>query len=175
MTRDIPMMPILKRVFVVLLLVSVASTGVSATLAVDGAGVAAAAIDRAETAVVSAYDAVLRAEQTGADVSALLVRLNVAGEQLANAHSLLTSGDYPAATRSADLSYDATVNVVAEASALREAAQRGAEQTLWTRTVTSIIAAVSVGFLSYLSWRVFKRRYHKRIVGMKPEVVSTAS
>ena len=37
------------------------------------------------------------------------------------------------------------------------------------------ILDVNVVFLSFVVWRVFKRRYHRRVLEMRPEVVSGES
>jgi len=137
--------------------------------------VVSSAIDRAEASMASAYEAVLDAEQAGANVSGLLARLNVAGEYLANAHMSYRLGDFENATRFANLCYDVGEEVRNEAYELKNEAYGLWITDLVVRMTGSIIGVVVIVFLSFLVWRAFKRRYHKRILGMKPEVVSDES
>ena len=143
--------------------------------AVDGEDVAASAIDRAEAAVVSAYDAVLGAEQVGANVSGLLAQLNVAGEYLASSHVWFGLGDYGNATSFADLCYDVGEEVRGDAVGLRSEASELLVRDLWLKLIFSVVGVVCVVFLSFFVWRAFKRRYRKRVLGMRPEVVSGES
>jgi len=169
-------MSVSKLFFVLLFLfVFAAPVLVSEAFGAYGEDVAASAVDRAEVAVVSAYEAVLGAEQAGADVTDLLARLNVAGEYLANAHVLYSLGDFENATRFANLCYDVGEEVRNEAVELKNEAHELWVTNLIVRMNLSIISVVIIVFLSFLGWHVFKRRYHRRILGMKPEVVSGES
>ena len=142
---------------------------------VESEGVAASAIDRAEVAMVSAYETVLSAEEVGADVSGLLAKLNVAGGYLASANVWFGLGDFENATRFANLCYDVGEEVRNEAVELKNEAHELWVTNLIVRMNLSIISVVIIVFLSFLGWHVFKRRYHRRILGMKPEVVSGES
>jgi len=66
--------------------------------------VATLAITQAEETLASAYEAVLEAEQAGANVSVLLDRLNIAVEHLAEARMFFRLRDFDGAVNSADLS-----------------------------------------------------------------------
>lgn len=165
------------KLFLVLLILSVFAVPVfvSEAFAVDGEDVAASAVDRAEAAVVSAYDAVLGAERVGADVSGLLARLDVAGEYLASSHVWYGLGVYDNATRFADLCYDVGREVRRDAVGLKSEAYELLVRDLWLKLILSVVGVVCVVFLSFLVWRAFKRRYRKRVLGMRPEVVSVES
>nr|NIR87761.1 hypothetical protein [Candidatus Bathyarchaeota archaeon] len=63
---------------------------------------AAWAIIKAEDSVASGYDAVLEAEEAGANVSGLLARLNEAAMLLAEAEIAFRLGDFDEAVVSAD-------------------------------------------------------------------------
>ena len=173
---DVDIMSVSK-LFLVLLILSAfaAPVFVSEAFAVDSKDVAVSAVDRAEVAVVSAYEAVLDAEEAGADVSGLLVRLNVAGEYLASARVWYELGDFDNATRFADLCYDVGEEVRSEAVELKNEAHGLWVTGLFVRMTVSIFGVVFVVFLSFMVWRAFKRRYRKRVLGMRPEVVSGES
>ena len=142
---------------------------------VDGEDVAASAVNRAEVAVVSAYEAVLDAEDVGADVSDLSAKLNAAGGHLASAHVWFGLGDFDNATRFADLCYEAVVDVRNEAFELESEAHALRVTDSVVRMTGSMVGVVVVVFLGFVVWRVFKRRYSKRVLEMRPEAVSGES
>jgi len=174
--HDVDIMSVSKLFLLLLILfVFAAPIFVSGAFAAYSENTAASAIDKAEAAVVSAYEAVLGAEQAGANVSGLLARLNVAGEYLANGHIWHGLGDFENATRFANLCYDIGEEVRNEAVELKNEAHGLWVWNLWVRMTISMVGVVSVVFLSFLVWRSFKRRYQRRVLGMKPEVVSGES
>jgi hypothetical protein len=148
---------------------------VSGVLGEDSEDVAAAALNRAEVAMFLAYEAVSDAEEAGAHVNGLLAELNVGGEYLAEAHVWNRIGDFETATYFADLCYDVIENIRSEAAELENEANGSKVSDLVVRMAVSIVGVVVVIFLSFLVWRVFKRRYHRRVLGLRPEVVSGES
>jgi hypothetical protein len=167
----------ISKLFLVLLILSVFAVPVlvSGVFGVDGEDVAASAVDRAEAAAASAYEAVLDAEEAGVDVSGLLAELNVAGRYLAEAHVWLGLGDFDEATRFADLCYDAVEDVRNEAYGLKNEGHGFWVTDSVVRMTGSIIGVVVVVFLGFVVWRVFKRRYHRRVLGLRPEVAKVES
>jgi len=165
------------KLFFVLLVLSafVVPVFVSGAFGVDGEDVAVLAVDRAEGAVVSAYEAVLGAEEAGADVSGLLAELNVAGGYLAEAHVWFGLGDFDEAARLADLCYDAVVGVSGEAFELESEAHGLRVTDSVVRITGSMVGVVVVVFLGFAVWRIFKRRYGKRVLEMRPEVIKGES
>ena len=155
---DVDLMSVSKLFFVLL----ISSVFVSEAFAVDGEDVAVSAIDRAEVAVVSAYEAVSEAEQAGADVSSLLARLNDAGENLAEAHMLYGLGDFDGAVDSADLSSEIGEEVRGSAEELKIKAYGSWVRSLWIRITGSIVGVIVVIFGTFIAWRVFKRRYFRQ-------------
>jgi hypothetical protein len=173
---DVSVMSV-SRLFFVLLILSVFAVPllVPAVFGVDGEDVAVLAVDRAEAEVASAYEAVLDAEEAGADVSGLLAELNVAGGYLAEAHVWLGLGDFDNATRLADLCYDVVEGVEGEAFGLESEAHALGVTDSVVRMVGSMVGVVVVVFLGFVVWRVFRRRYCRRVLGLRPEVVSGES
>jgi len=134
--------------------------------------VVASDIERAEGVMLTAYLAVLEAEEAGANVSGLLAQLNVAGDGLAQAYVLYRLGDFDNADRFADLCSEISERVRADALKLRDQAILDADQRFrWTKT-GSIIGVVAILCLCFLGWRAFKRSYYQRVLRMRPEVVS---
>ena len=140
-----------------------------------GEDLAVSAIDRAEEAVVSAYDAVLKAEQAGADVSGLLVRLNDAGEVLAEAQVAFRLGEFDEAVRLADLCIEVVEGVSGEADELRLGAHGPKVTGLLVAVFGSLVGVFVVVLGSFWAWSVFKRRYYRRVWKMKPEVAKGES
>jgi hypothetical protein len=168
---DVSVVSVWKLFFVLLVLsVFVVPVFVSGALGVDGEDGAVSAVDGAEVALVSAYEAVLGAEEAGADVSGLLADLNVAGGYLAEAHVWLGLGDFDEAVRLADLCYGAVVDVRKEAFELESEADALRVTDSVVRMIGSMVGVVVVVFLGFVFWRVFKRRYSERVLEMKPEV-----
>jgi hypothetical protein len=151
----------ISKLFFVLLILSVfaAPICVSGAFAAYSENTAASAIDRAEAAMVSAYEAVSDAEQAGANVSRLLDRLNVAGEHLDEAHMLYRLGNFDGAIHSADLSSEIGADVKNEAEELKIEAYGSWIRIVWIRIIGSIVGVIFVVFGAFIVWRVFKRRY----------------
>jgi hypothetical protein len=154
----------------IILLVFVSPFFVSAALAEASENEAASALVNADGVVVSAYQAVLKAEEEGANVSSLLVRLSEAGDNLAHGHMAYSLGDFDETTRSAGLSRNIGEEVRNEANELTGSARAEGAQRLWSTATGSVVGVIAVVFGSFLVWRVFKRRYYRQVLGMRPEV-----
>ena len=145
------------------------------TFAEASKDVAASALTDSEGVVVSAYQVVLEAEEAGANVSGLLVRLNEAGGFLARARMAYTLGDFDGSVRFADSSSDIAVEVQNAAVELKDSAFFERVQRMWFMMIGSIFGVILVFFGSFWVWRVFKRRYYRQVLMMKPEVSSDES
>jgi len=134
---------------------------------------AVSAIEEAEATVSSAYRAVFEAEKAGANVLDLSVRLNNACDLLVRAKVLCDAGDFDDALRLTNPCIDIGKAVEGEAYSLRDLALMQGE---WNFRLTIVLSSVSIGLIvcfSCFGWRVFKRRYFRRILGLRPEVVSS--
>jgi len=135
------------------------------------------ALDIAEAKEVlgSAYGAVLEAEEAGANVSGLLGRLNLGGEYLAEAYVWYRLGVSEDASRFAGLCVEVVGDVRSEAFALRDEAERLGEADFVVKMFGSVGGVVVVVVVGFVVWRVFRRRYLGRVLGLRPEVVSGES
>jgi len=122
---------------------------------------AVSALATAEVAVVSAYEAVLKADEVGANVSGLLVRLNEAGELLTRAHLAYSLGDYDSALDLAVLCEERLGGFVAEADALRGAAIQDHYFDFLVNVVGSILGTIAVIFGGFVAWSYLNRKYAK--------------
>jgi hypothetical protein len=132
-------------------------------------------VTEADNALVMAYEAVLKAENVGANVSVLLDRLNVGGEYLSEAYFWANFGDYERANLYAGLCSD-TVTSVNEEAVLLEEYFEGLENENFLGTLFFSSFGVAIVLVAgFIFWCIFKRNYVRRILSLKPEVVSGES
>jgi hypothetical protein len=136
---------------------------------------AKASIAAAEQSLVSAYDAVLEAEKGGANVTSLTAQLNVAAANLTLAYNRLQQLDCNGTVALAEGCRQAADNVVTQASVLRDVASAAVPLALWTSVLAWVCSIGMIVSVTVFSWRVFKRRYYRRILTMKLEVVADES
>jgi hypothetical protein len=127
-------------------------------------------VAEAEDALVLGYEAVLEAEERGANVSSLLARLSGAGEYLAQAYAWSNLGDFDRAGNLAGFCIEVVDDVEREAVLLRDEAARMEREGLLVRVFGSAIGVVIVLVSSFLLWIFFKRRYEDRVLRARPEV-----
>ncbi len=136
---------------------------------------AALALSRAEGDAGAAFEAILEAEQVGADVSGLQVRLSEAEQALAEANVAYRLGDFDESVRLADVCSVISGDLRRDAEAVWLAGYEVWYFNLSVRVIGSLVAVGAVGFGVFGVWRVFKRRYYRRVLEMKPEVDSRES
>jgi hypothetical protein len=144
-----------------MLLVFASQFFVPVTKATVGESEAASALTNAEKTVNSAYQAVSKAEESGVNVSSLLVRLNEAGRFLDRANMAYKSGDFDSALEFATQSQEKLDGFIAETDVLRENAIRDHYLDFMVNVVGSIIGAVSVVCVGFFVWFFLKRKYEK--------------
>lgn len=125
---------------------------------------ASLALTKAEETLALTHEAVMEAEQAGADVSSLLDTSNQAGEYLAEAYVWYRLGVFDKANQFAGLCSDTIEGVRNEAFELRDEANRLSETNFVADMIVSVVGVVVVLVSSYVAWRVFKRRYQGRMV-----------
>ena len=136
-----------------------------------GAEEASVAVADADIALRGAFDALLGAENAGANVSGLIGWMNDAGVALTGARVALASGNYSDAVGRADECRGLADGVVLEASVLKNDA--AAQASLWWVTVLlGVTGSVVFGVILFLVWRRFKRYYADRLLGCRPEVAA---
>lgn len=154
------------------MVLSVFAIGCSAS---DEKEVAESAVDEAGEAMVEAYNAVLEAEEAGANVSGLLDMLDVAAECLASADVCLRVGDFGGAVGNASFCVEASDGLVDDAGVLRDRALREWGERSWMAVGGSVVGVVVVVCGCWLGWSLFKKRYYERVLEMRPEVVEGES
>jgi hypothetical protein len=152
-------------------LVSVSVPWVSAT----NGDVVPLEVAEAEEALASAYEAVLQADEAGANVSGLLDKLNVGSEYLVEAYVWVHLGDSENTSHFAGLCYDVALDVQSDAvEAIDEAKSSGMKESVVVM-LGSVVGVILVVGLCFVGWRVFKRHYHKKVLGLRPEVIGSES
>jgi hypothetical protein len=122
-------------------------------------------VAEAEEALVSAYEVILEAEESGANVSDLLDKLNVGGEYLAEAYVWVRLGNSENTNRFAALCYDIAEDVQSDAVELRDYAKDTPQNDFVAVMFRSVVGVIFVVGLCFVGWLVFKWRYHKKVVG----------
>lgn len=145
------------------------------TLGLDQKDAGLSAIGRAELAMGLAYEMVLEAEGAGADVSGLLNELNDGAEILSKAYMSYRVGDYDDAVYFANVCCDLVEGISVKANELQHVAIIEMKERFALTSVGSVVAIGCVYFGGVLGWRFFKRRYHRRVLKMKPEVAKYES
>ena len=144
------------------------------TCAASGSEVQAT-LGKAEVGAGSAYGSVVEAETAGANVADLLLRLNDSLSMLAKAQVQYRVGNLDQALSLANQCSDSLSGIEAEASMMRETAiSNGSQRTLISASLSaSAIVAVLVSCI--FGWVLFKRRFLRKVMGMKPEVQARES
>jgi hypothetical protein len=134
-----------------------------------------AALIKAEVAAGSAYRSVVEAETAGANVADLLLRLNDSLSMLARAQVQYRVGNLDQALSLANQCSDSLSGIEAEASIVKEAAlSNGSQRTLISASLSA--SAVAIVLVScFFGWVLFKRRFLRELMEMRPEVQARES
>lgn len=132
-------------------------------------------IEEVEGALTSAFVAVLSAERSGADVSDLLIKLDSAGEFLAEARMCYRNGDFEGAVYYANVSVQMVLGLVEEAERSEASALDEFNERLFETAAVSSVAVSVIISGCFVGWGLFKRRYFRRVLEMKPEVLESES
>lgn len=131
---------------------------------------------KAESELISAYTSVAEAEIAGANVSELLVRLDLAGSLLAEAKNSCRIGDYEGAAYLLAVNFSDVVSGVLDyASDLKSEAEEAYSRELLFNVGISSVGLSFLFVLSLFGWRFLKKAYLRRALGMKPEVEDEAN
>ena len=140
-----------------------------------GGDEAYSAIHEADNLLQQAFVAVSEAKRSGANISGLLIKLDSAGNFLAEAQICYRNGDFEGAVYSANLSVQSVEGLVEEAEQLKALATAEYRQRSFQTMATSSLAVVAIVLGCAVVWRLFKQRYFEKVLKMKPEVGSDES
>jgi len=143
----------------VMFLVFATQLFVIATFAELSENEAVSTLATAEGTVISAYQAVLNAEEAGANVSDLLVQLNRAGEYLARAHMEYRQGNFEKATDFANSGRSIGEEVQSAAVELKDSALSEGLQRMVFTMIASVLGVAVIALGSLWIWHFLKKRY----------------
>lgn len=132
-------------------------------------------LQTANSAFEEAFNTVLDAEQAGANVTALLGRLNVAADLLAQVEMAYRHGDPTTVADNADIALTIVLEVKTNAYTAKEAALVAYQNNFLSIGVLSVVDSVLFVFLLFLVWRLLKQRHIKDLLRSKPEVTGNES
>ena len=135
----------------------------------DNADLAKEAIDRARSSLIDAYRSVLDAEEAGTDVTSHTEKLTNAGSNLTTAYLFYEAESYDVATALADNCYEAGEKIKADVVMLKAATSVNAMIFFWFQIFGYVGALAIIIVASILGWRVFRKRYYRKVLEMKPE------
>jgi ATP-dependent Zn protease len=126
----------------------------------------------ANDAVNQAFNAVLDAEKSGANVTDLMFRLNYAIGILAQAENSYRTGYFDKSSAQAESVLPLAQKVTLDAQNAKKTATISSQNTFLLTIAFTIIGMILFLEILFLVWVWFKRRYIKNLSGAKPEVVS---
>lgn len=131
-------------------------------------------IETANASINNAFVNVLEAKKAGGNVTDLLIRLDTAGDLLAKAENTLKSGSTANVTASAESARQIANQINDDAIKLRNSSLAPSEFNNWITIAFSAIGVTVFTIVLLVVWKLFKRRYMNRLLGMKPEVITDA-
>ena len=132
-------------------------------------------MESAEDALGSAYRFLLKAEKAGGDVSDLVMVLNTALLYYSGARKAFVSGEYEKAIQLAGNVVEASNAVVEADFSVMVVALHLGEAEFRKQLLISSGVVFSIIFLGFLGWNMFKGYYLRRMMGLRPEVVTDES
>lgn len=133
-----------------------------------------ALITEAQSSINQAFTNVLAAEQSGGDVTDLMLKLNNAGALLAEAENSFRSGAFDGISSKAVSARMIANQVNDDALALRNESSLVFQNVLFLNLMFSIIGSILFSLLVLFAWRFFKRRFINRLLDKQPKVVREA-
>ena len=133
---------------------------------------AASKLAAANLAVGQAFNGVLGAEKAGANVTGLLVQLNVAEGFLAQAENSYRTGDSSAAAAQADSVLPVAQQITAAAQNAKQAAVASARNGFWETIAFTAVGLAAFVIALLFAWSRVRRNYIKNLLKAKPEVVN---
>ncbi len=126
-------------------------------------------------ALKQAFNSVLNAEKAGADISELLVKLNIAGEFLSEAQNKYNSGNLENVTSILKNVHQIADQVNADAVILRNESLSNSQINVFFTLIFSIAGSIIFGILLFFVWRKLKHAHLRKQLHMKPKVIENTT
>lgn len=118
-----------------------------------------AVISSAKSKLIICYDAALRAEAAGANITTLAATLNEAGLLLSQAEFAFSTGNFSGAQDYAVRSQSRLANFLSDANALEMVAEAESSQDFLINVIGSTVGTVAVLVGSFGVWHYLNRKY----------------
>jgi hypothetical protein len=129
-------------------------------------------IQQADNTIEQAFNAIIDAERSGANITILLNQLNDANGALAKAENYYQSGNLDLAAPEADNAVSIAQQVTIQAENTKQAGMVSS-QSIFLLTIGFTVVAILILVLALLFlWRVFKKWYIGNLSQAKPKVTS---
>jgi hypothetical protein len=158
--------------FIILMLIAFLVIPTIITVSAEGNSTS---IESADSAIKTAFENVLSAENAGGNVTSLIDRLNIAGALLAEAENEQRSDSSINVTTKAMNALIIANQVNDDALSLRNVSLVRSQNNLWLTLTFSLVAVIAFGITLFILWRWFKRSYINKLLGKKPEVVENTT
>jgi hypothetical protein len=158
--------------FIILMLIAFLVIPTFITVSAEGNSTS---IESADSAIKTAFENVLSAQNAGGNVTSLIDRLNIAGELLVEAENEQRSDSSINVTTKAMNALIIANQVNDDALSLRNVSLVKSQNNLWLTLTFSLVAVIAFGISLFILWRRFKRSYINKLLGMKPEVVENTT
>jgi hypothetical protein len=132
----------------------------------------ASKLQAANNAVNQAFNAVLDAEKAGANVTALLVRLNYAENILAQAENSNRTGDFNATAARADSVLPIAQQVTTQALNAKQTSTISGRNAFMFTIAFNVLGPIIFVLALFLVWSLIKRHHIKNLSCSKPEMNS---
>jgi predicted PurR-regulated permease PerM len=120
-------------------------------------------LQAANTAIEGAFNAILAAEKAGANVTDLLVQLNVAEGDLAQAENSYRLGNSTTTAAQVDSVLPIAQEVTTAAQSAKQTATTSSQNSFWYTIAFTVIGAFIFILALFLVWRRFKRSYTNKL------------
>ena len=132
---------------------------------------AEAKIKETEDSMNSVYTEALKAEESGANVSNLLVKLDSAGKLHAMAHMLYRNGDLNGTIHYSDLATQNLKGLTEEAQQMRDSAALRNKARFREAMTISSLASVGIVAGGIIGWRALESHHPKKASKQRDEVL----
>lgn len=127
-------------------------------------------LQAANSAIIQAFNAILDAEESGANVTDLINQLNVGSELLAQANIEYATGNLSSAANNADAVLPIAHEVLVDAQNAKQTISVSGQTTSWSTLALASVGIFSFVLVLFLLWRWLKKKYVTNLYDTKPEV-----
>jgi hypothetical protein len=129
-------------------------------------------LQSANIAVGKAFNAVLDAEKSGANVTDLIAQINTAQGILAQAENSYRTGDSTTTANQADSVLPLAQQITTAAQSAKQTALTSKQNSFYSTLALAVIGPIVFILVLLFVWRKFKGKYIENLSETKPEVTN---